>query len=160
MVANRHSASPEDSRVYWAMALSLFHILPDQTHIKYSKGQSRSFPAPQTSQYTTATHQLKPGEPLAIKATAETGPSTHGSPKPLFCTNKAGHNKSWTLISLQVCVSGRIQPACFWICHLAYSMKNMRKETSPNIIIKIDYSLDKDVHNQHYLKLMCLLTDL
>lgn len=31
-------------------------------------------------------------------------------------------------------------------------MKNMRKKTSPNITIKIDHSLDKDVQNQHYLK--------
>lgn len=94
MVANRHSASPEESRVYWAMALSLFHILPDQTHIKYSKGQPHSFPAPQTSQYTTATHQLKPGEPLAIKATAETGPSTHGSQSPCFAPTKQGTTKA------------------------------------------------------------------
>lgn len=29
---------PEESRVYWAMAFPVFHILPDQTHDKYSKG--------------------------------------------------------------------------------------------------------------------------
>lgn len=54
VVANRQSACPEESRVYWAVALPLF-----QAHTMYSMGQPCSFPGLQSSQRTTAAQEWR-----------------------------------------------------------------------------------------------------